>query len=274
MIVTQRFIVLNMPKTGSTFVRLVLARLHHVPMLALTQPSVRRFNNWLNPGFKELHHPNIREHGSTYGLPDQHGTWAQVPERYRSLPVVMVVRNPLDRYASEFYFRWWARHEIVDRAILAKEFTNFPELSFADFLRYKDLEIPVRCGGCEPSAGIGSQTVEFVQMLFKEPQAVLPNLDDQYVHSGLYKHQLPKKLTLLRMENLNTEFYAFLHSMGYPDTSIGHILDEPVIQPKEGTTREAGSGWRTLYSSELLELITRKERLLFQILRDLGISYP
>ena len=274
MIVTRRFIVLNMPKTGSTFVRLVLARLHHVPMLVLTQPSVRRLNNWLNPGFKEFHYPNIREHGPTYGVPDQHGTWAQAPLRFQSLPVVMVVRNPLDRYVSEFYFRWWASHKIVDRTILTKELPSFPALSFEDFLRYKDFEIPVRCNGCEPAVGIGSQTVEFVQMLFKEPLAVLHNLDDQYVRSGFYKHQLPKKLTLLRMENLNAELYAYLRSMGYPDNRIDRVLDEPVIQPKEGTTREAGLDWRTLYSPELIDLVTHKERLLFQMLQDYGISYP
>jgi hypothetical protein len=263
-----------MPKNGSTFVRTFLTRLHRLPRIVLSQPSLRQLNNLVNSGFKEYHWPNIREKGPSYGQPDQHGTWDQVPERFRSLPVVMVVRNPLDRYVSEFHYRWWAEHEIVDRSIVLKELPNFPILSFEEFLRYKEIELQVRRGGLENVEGIGSQTVEFLQMLFRDPLTVLSNLDSQYISSGNYTNQLPDKLHLLRMEYLNKDLHAFLRTMGYSDARTNQVLQESVIQPNEGTARVPGSHWRDLYSESLIKKVVYKERFLLQILRDLGINYP
>ncbi|MFB6305498.1 MAG: hypothetical protein ABEH43_00640, partial [Flavobacteriales bacterium] len=81
MIVTDKFVMLNFPKTGSTFVRKVLKA------IAKEDRTKGRYSLGLRkPTFKEfeiLKHPNIRVNNHRYGILDEHGVYDQIPEEHK-----------------------------------------------------------------------------------------------------------------------------------------------------------------------------------------------
>lgn len=273
MIITDRFVFLNFPKAASIFVSTVLSRIHttQVPILP------RRVNRWINriihPTFRELFHPNMREFGTPCNILDHHGIWLQIPDRFKNLPVLMVVRNPLDRYISEYFFRWWANHPITDERALKHKFPNFPNFDFAEYLDYKDFEAIHRLNGIPTKTTLGCQTVEFIRMASKKPDDTFRLLDYEYVATGRYRDDLPEKLILLSMENINIELYAFLIEMGYKDSDIRFLINEPKRQPVDGTVRGEDDDVQTLYNQSLIASVKSKDQLLYKIYNDFNIQY-
>lgn len=82
MLVTDSFVMLNYPKTGSSFARKVIKDLY------ARQPKSWFRRRWC----KELILPNIR----TCGADDQHGCYSQIPPQYRNREVMSIVRNPFE----------------------------------------------------------------------------------------------------------------------------------------------------------------------------------
>jgi len=84
MIITDDFVMLNFPKTGSSFAREALKRLY------------------ANRNIIELMLPKITEKRYRDRV-DQHGTFRQIPLAHKNKPVLSITRNPLSRFQSTLF---------------------------------------------------------------------------------------------------------------------------------------------------------------------------
>src|SRR5436190_236293 len=273
MIITPKFVVLNFPKTGSTFVRTVLKEIEQKQTRSLFERLAYMTGLKQRP-FQELKCPNIKSRmPSERQIFDQHGTYEQVPLKYRELPVLSVARNPFDRYVSAFEFRFWARNPVADPGTIRSVFPTFPNLNFAEYLDYCDYvtanhPIP----DIKFKTVLGRDTVMFIQMFFKDPRRTLTRIDEEFIASGAYKHEMPK-LHLLRTESLNRDLYDYLITVGYSSRDIDFIINKRKIQPPAGIDRPDRK-WQDYYSPELMQRVYRKEKLLLKIFADFGVGEP
>jgi hypothetical protein len=253
MLITSQFVVLNLPKTGSSFVRAVLKRIHRRRRILLKR----------EPFLVELMMP--RE-GSRLGGKDQHGTISQIPERYQHLPVMSVVRNPYDKLMSAYLYRWWARRPPMPVNELRRSLPTFPDLTLNQFVAMWDIAAGQRLGGENPF-GIGHQTLQFVRFFFSNPEAALRQFSDEYVEKGTFKEDLGA-VTLLRQESLRDDLTRFLGSFGYTETELEICGRHQLVNVTKASASE-GSAW----TPEALKYVAEKERHLLGMLRKLGISY-
>lgn len=274
MIITSKFVMINFPKTGSTFARQVLEELHQ-KMRARETLSDRIFyllSVRKQSFFKSIMLPQTEFAGGKNAVSHQHGRWEQIPEPYKGKPVVSIVRNPLKRNISNYEYRWWADHPIPPLEVLMKEFPNFPNLSFEEYIKYQNFNIRYRLDGIELRADVGSQTIEFIQFFFKDPASIWPILDDDYIKSGNYREDMPSNITFLRTENLNEDLFGFLLQHDYHEEELAFILQKERLRP-QNTDRSSDQERRNYLSAHVVDLVKRKERLLLNIYADHGVTY-
>ena len=133
MIITDSFVFLNYPKTGSTFVREALSELYK-------KKQKKRWPWSRNKRHFEMYQaPNVRDISpQRRGQPNPHGTYWQIPERARHLPVYSVFRDPLRRFVSAYHYADWKKKEALldELDTIREKFPMFPELEISDFLAY------------------------------------------------------------------------------------------------------------------------------------------
>lgn len=247
MILAERFVYVHQPKTGGTFVAAMLGRL--LPPPPAPRPFARRLAGLLG------RRPPARPH--------KHGTCNDVPEAFRGAPLVATVRNPFDRYVSQYEFGWWKDHERdwIDREALKRRFPVFPELTFPEFLEAAvDAFQKLRAPGVPPERRPGLQTEQFVRFYFREPDRAFPLVDEAYCAARRWEADM-HPVRFLRMERLNRDLHDFLVGVGYSPAEVAFILEEGKVFPR-GSGKREGRPWREYYTPELRRLVMQRERLL------------
>jgi len=254
MIITDKLVFLHSPKTGGTFVSEVLKKLQRRLSAKYSQPK---------PKYKDLRLLIFDLHNFRLHL-TQHINYCRIPVKYKTRPILGCVRNPCDRYVSQYEFRNWERNPPVKKRYILKAFPNYPELTFGEYLEFTNtIEIKARRYAKELKADIGIYTFHFIQMYFKDPRKVFNKIDEDYINSEAYKDDMPN-IIFLRTENLNGDLYRALLSLGYDEEDIAFILNEEKILPDSGR-RRADQDWKKYYNPELLNYVKRKERFLFKL---------
>lgn len=275
MLITNHFILINLPKTGSTFARQVISDLYRAKRREYG--FARRFLRL--PGSREV--PYCRElllertdfqKGYNYRFADQHGRYEQVPGKHRSKPVLSVVREPIERNYSFYEYGWWKDHPVAPAGDIRKAFPSWPDLDFGTYLEYQDFNRQYRDTGAPIPHDIGNQTVSFFQFFFRQPKAALARLSDEYIFSGAYRRDMPE-LHLLRTECLNTDLHDYLVQCGFTHGELGFVLEKPAVRP-ENTSRKSASEREKYMTEEARALIRHRERYLYRIYSDHGIDYP
>ena len=271
MIITDTFVMINFPKTGSSFARLAINRIYEQRRKSpvsriLALAGFNRKGSCIElmlPQSEFSNHVNVPRH--------QHGRREQVPREYSHLPVLSIARDPVDRNISNYEFRWWADHPIAHVDVIRQRFPGFPDLSFTEYLDYQNFNTQFRDTGIDIADDIGNQTVQFIQFFFNNPKEAFRMLNDDYIYSGAYRQDLPD-LTLLSTENLNRELYNFLLQNGFSEKEINFVLEEERLRP--GSTQRKDDETRKNYlTNNILKEIRYKERYLYRIYRDFGIDY-
>ncbi len=254
MLVTSQFVVLNLPKTGSSFVRKVLKTIY-----------ARRRWQWRADRFlKELMLPRRAAH---IGGVDQHGTFQQIPDAYKHLPAVSVVRNPYEKLLSAYEFTWWKQYPPVPAGRLAEALPSFPDLSLDEFVRMWDLATAHRLGGSNPLE-LGHQTVQFVNFFFRDPLRVLASLSDDYIESGRWRDDMAE-VTFLRQERLADELAELLARFGFSEKEQAICRSHAKVNVTTGGVSDRMSLWTPTAGG----YVQRNERYLLQMLNQLGIEY-
>lgn len=263
MIITNRIVVLNFPKTGSTFVRNVLKKIHRADNIIA--------RNILKAG---LPYNGIRElimasdmRGSQYKkkMKGQHSTFSQIPERFKkNRKIVTVFRNPLERYVSTYEFKWYAKNSFFkDNPECLKDFPNFPDLTFKEYMDMQ-FKYGVRqyAGDHTLNADIGPTSLQFIRFIFPNPDEVISNLNNRYIDNDEYVKDTPD-IEFLHTENLNDELYDFLKENGYAEDKIAFIKQEAKANYNRQNWKK--DNWKNYYTDELLRKIQYYDRLLFKI---------
>jgi hypothetical protein len=269
MIITDDFVVLNNPKTGSSFVRSVMHALHvrRMRRRSLAVRALHRTGLRSRPTFIELILPNIRE--SPARPDDQHGTFSQIPVEHRHKPIVSVVRNPYDRFLSEYEFRWWTKYPAFPVEVLQREFPHYPDLSLDDFVRLQEMKRHrKRNPHLRPGMELGGQTFNFIKMFFKDPDAAFRRLDDRYIESGQFVEDMGP-IQFLRTENLNEELATFLRRYGYPEEDLAFVREHDRVN----ATRNTSQSRDLLWTEKTLRSVQERESFLFRILAHFGFEY-
>lgn len=260
MIITDDFVMLNFPKTGSSFAREVLRRLYGENTPTRSQKILRRLG-LQKPPVMDVLMPLIDDRVH-YNVESQHGTLRQIPRAHRGKPVVTITRNPFSRYVSTYFFRWWESHPPADVQTILKKYPNFPDLTFAEYYEMSHLYArQSRLRGIVPKIDLGLHTIQFIQFYFEDPDKVLRTIDDDYIKQGAWKEDL-RNITFMHQENLTAELKQFLLDVGFSKSDAAFIND----MKKIGVTESAkGSDMTQLINKTIKKQILDRDKLLFKI---------
>lgn len=258
MVITDRFVYLHIPKTGGTFVEASLAR--------LLEGGPGLYVDSANPPYR-----------GSFGCPDQHERYCQVPAQHRDKQMLLTVRNPYDHHVSLYEFGWWKTHpgDTFDPDRIRAAFPHFPELEFAEYLAaVNDWELnepsyaPAGGYGVLAELEIGPLSFDFIRFLAAEPEDVFAKLPD-LVQAGNLRSNFPAA-SFIPTDQLNVRLHAFLLGEGYPAPQLDFILSSEKIRPA-GSTRTETMPWTSYYDDASKRLVRRRERLLFEMFPEFDV---
>lgn len=270
MLVTDQFVVLNFPKTGSSFVRATIKRIHD-------------FNAWPKPMLRKLHIPHrsslqefilpvIINENHPYQL-SPHGTYQQIPEKHKNKIIVSITRNPFDRYVSQYLFGWWKEEYLHAYPLyIYKKYPRFPDISFQDYYNM------VHCVGrksrlkdASPGIDLGMHTIQFIQFFFKDPYKTLCEIDAEYTQQKRYQADIPE-IFFLHQEHLNQELHDFLIACDYPQEKINFILNAKKVNISRRSKHQQNLA--DFYTPDLIEQIRYRDKLLFKLFPEYDKAFP
>ncbi len=240
MFITPDFVFVHMPKTGGTFVTKMLKKLY--------------------PDGIEL---------------DKHGTCSDIPHKYAHLPIVSVLRNPFDRYVSQYFYGWWQRNlELYCgsehfEAHLEDGRQNIEKIEFEYFVYLTD-----KCFKgfyqSEPNgyrnmsaAPLGWHTEQYFRFFFREPKSTFNQLTEADIQSKAFiEQQYP--VTFMFNETLNQDLHQLLSDFGHSAQDLAFIIQSDRILPEGGQPRN-DRDWRKHYTDESLTFVAQRERILFDL---------
>lgn len=273
MIITNHFVLINFPKTGTTFARQVISELYGEisGRQRLSDRLLALFGGGAAPFFKVLFLPKTEFRNGYNRDVDQHGRYEQVPVRYRSLPVLGIMREPVERNISFYEYGWWKTHTVAPMEEIKRVFPTFPDLDFASYLDYQNFNTGYRDTGVAVGDDVGNQTVQFIQFFFRDPRDAFSKLCDDYIYTGAYQRDMPD-LTLLRTSALNEGLHDYLLKCGLSRESLEFVLKKHPVRP-ENTERSSEQDRRLYLADGMVEEIRYKERYLLKICADHGIEF-
>ena len=185
MIITPKLVLLNFPKTGSTFARAALKEIHRINT-PLKSTLLSRVGVKVNGMREIIGVSNQSVYQVLHGIRGQHSTYSQIPKKYKTLPVVSIIRNPFERYVSLYEFRWWVNYPLyAENPELLARYPSFPEISFKQYLEMtssfgmpdfvpKDVDLEV---------DVGLYTLQFLRFFHPYPDDAIRKLTDEYLES-------------------------------------------------------------------------------------------
>lgn len=264
MLLTKDFVFIHLPKTGGTFVHRNLVRL---------------FLNRANIKEEGLRHRVIRKLNLDYQLIGAHSyqplrphqTCADIPKAHQRKQVLSVIRNPIEKWISEYNFGFWKRHPqyldqldipLEDIRAVAPTFGSEQE-TFTDFMRMHDVFLTKR--RYQSDYSFGYLTEQFIRFYCKNADDLLrdSNLDVTTIKKNLHQ------VHFLRNIRLNQDLFEFLCQQGFQESSVRWLLDA-------GRELPEGKGFRKkvdlerFFDNTLLEDTIYKERLLIDLCINLG----
>lgn len=226
MIVTESFVWINYPKSGSTFVRQALRQLYKECAKAekrrkgfwrfLRRPVVRHI--------EELRVPELRlpKEVGRAGKPTPHGTVSQIPECYRHLPVVSSIREPIDRLRSGYVYADWKREDVhlAPLAVLEEFYPGFPEIGFREFV-----EMTIRFGSLRISIGgepvvLGPLSGDLLKFFSRRP--IDPEGGNIYRDWDDFADSLAQ-VRFLKQESLSEDLADLLVGFGFAPAEVSFI---------------------------------------------------
>lgn len=262
MTITDRFVFIAFPRTGTHFVRAALESLYRrtepglLARLGVTRaPRPDRFREFVQP----IDHTSSAERAGTHSA---HGGCSQIPGWARHLPVISSMRHPLDLLVSAYEYRGWQRRPVWDVSTLERAYPGYPELRFDQYVAMmhhygvRDL-----LKGGTPGADVGHLTLRFLRFFCGEPERVVTSLTDEAIDRELFRQDLAP-VRFLRTESLVADLRAFLEEVGFPPETTRFMLRLPELNRATARHRKP---WRAYYSAELEAAVRHKERALFRL---------
>ena len=260
MIITDKFVMLNFPKTGSTFAREAIKLVYGKKDLNYKNFFYK--TGILTPRIFELILPKINE-GPYNGIMDQHGKYLQIPLKYRKKQILTIIRNPFSRIVSDYYFKWWQNFLPTDINTILKYYPNFPNLSFHEYYDFKFKFNRVNnLNGINPQLDLGDASLYFIQFYSKDPKSLLKKINTDYFENKEFIKDF-SHIHFIHQENLVPELKSFLIKLGFDKTKIDTI--DQLKKVNENKYPEENINFMNLYDNELINKMLKHERLLFEL---------
>jgi hypothetical protein len=255
MLLTPDFVFLNNPRTGTTFARKAIKAAY-----ASISPDGMPFGAG---AVEELLLPIDRGLGREGR--DHHGTYSQIPETHRGLPVVSAVRNPFTLLVSVYELRLWASAPLP-RGVTRADYPMFPNLTFDEFLQLQQLKVSQRWALPINSRGVGPLSAHFLQMFARRPTAAIDDVRRAAPERRIEAH-IPE-IVFLRQERLREELCGLLRSV----RSKVRVAEVEALAATHVTKRS--QAWRhSSFNVETVTQILEREAFLFGALARRGIVY-
>lgn len=267
MIVTDRFVFLAFPRTGTTFVREALKRLYLrtepglLASIGLRRaPSASRLRELILPMTDTLM-------AEREGRRSQHGGCRQIPAAARHLPIFSLTRDPLDQIVSAYEHRFWREQPVWDVETLRAAYPGYPELTFEQYLAMmRTYGVQNLLKGKPLRARVGFLTLRFLKFYGLDPEGLVDSLTDDVVDHELFRAELAP-VHFIHTENLVPELRAFLATVGFPAATTEFMTTLPKVNAAEP---RRGRPWETYYSPALAERTRYEERALFRLFPEYG----
>ena len=258
MVITDKFVYIHKPKTGGTFVTDALLKLYD-----------GKWNLFIHARLallKVIHFKN--QFGTLSFTANKHGGCHDIPKGHTKKIILSTIRNPFDYYVSQFEFGWWKRKEWVKYYStfpdFKQRFPSFPDLSFRQFMELIHLVFnPEGYHDFDNPGSIGRNTIEFIDMYFKSPVKSYNKINSEYAQSGLFRNDM-HPVRFLFTHKLNLQLHEFLLEMHYPADKIAFILKKEKVLP-QGKGRINKPAWQRYYTSDLMDLVRKKDDFLFSV---------
>jgi len=260
MLITDDFIMLNIPKTASTFARDVIKKIYRGEKETKLVKGMRKFGVELSP-VKELLLPNIKK--SYSNAVDQHGIYDQIPKKYlqTNRQIISVIRNPFSAWVSRYTFESWKKNQFPERVLENKKhFPNYPNLSFEEYLECMKLEKKYILQGLElkPGVELSGTSIQFLQIFCKNHKEAIQNIDHDFMENGFYEKYFPN-VKFLKTENINQDLYDYLLTVGFRKKEINWVLSEEKVRVSNKKP------WQEFITSESKQQIIENEWLFFKL---------
>ncbi len=207
---------------------------------------------------EELALPNIRAVGtSRYGSPTPHGLVRQIPSRYSHLPIVLSVREPLERLLSLYHYGDWKKQESnrLELADLRKQFPDFPNLSFAEFISFRKMnKLDRRLIVEKKSIPIGSQS--FALLDFVTPFDFVNTQGDFEFPDWTSFTKLINSYTFLKASCIDKQVVEYLLGHGFKHEDLRFVIRKGKVNVSGKNHVEIPSSVKdTLHGEWLLRLL-------------------
>lgn len=259
MVITNDFVFLHLPKTGGTFCETHIMRLYRQSHRErLTNIFQRKPVRWGRA---------MRKHFGFHAIP-----------RYaQHLPKVSCIRNPYDRWVSNYEFKIYKYYpeEVPNLNHIKAEYPHFPDVSLTEFIKLSNkyfTRVQNRLGKTEEEK-IGLYSEQFIGMYCHKPGEIL-NLPKEEITAELVRSRMAPDITFLQTHNLNQELHDFLAQYNHDPVGLKAILKSPKILPEKsgpGSLRPKGA-WRSYYTTEAVEIVNDKEALIFELFPQFKIE--
>ncbi len=262
MIITDHFVLLNFPKTGSSFMRAAVKEAYRRRYGGRWREILYRLRLRKRPLFLERMLANAAD-PLYVRLKGPHGVWRQIPAAYGHLPVVSATRNPLDRYVSRYLFGWWKTHPLERVPLIIERYPHYPDLTFPEYLEMLHLfGVKRRLDGIDTSMELGHHTVQFIQFYFRDPEAVFRRIDDRYIQERRYLEDMVE-VRFLRQENLNEDLYRFLLEMGFQPGHLDFLRSG--VRVNKTDVRDERHAVENMYTPDMVRSVLERDRLVFEL---------
>ena len=264
MLIIKDLVILNLPKTGSSFVRKVIKDIF---LKRRNKTLTGRILNKLrikSIGYKEI----MTDHPIVSNKRDQHGCFDQIPEKDKHKEILSVVRDPYLRLESLYKHRFWARYPPVGKKQLETLFPTFPDLSIQEYLKLQMVgnDQMKEKYGIDKNVKIGNQSIQFIRFFFRDHKQVLSEMDHDYIKNGEFKKDMIS-VTLLKNENLNSELASFLSKNSFSKEEVNFVLSHEKVNVAKDDME------KSLIDQDLIHFVNENEWILLEILSSLGINY-
>ena len=265
MIITPKVVLLNFPKTGSTFARAALKKIHKINT-PLKSYLLSKLGLKVNGMREIIGVSNQSVYQFSQEMRGQHSTYSQIPDKYQDLPVVSIIRNPFERYVSLYEYRWWKNYPLyAENPEILQKFPTFPEISFKQYMEMtscfgksdfvpKDVDLKV---------DVGLYSLQFLRFFHPSPDEIIQKLTDEYLESQTYRDELGS-VTFLHTENLTSELMDFLTMVGYsPEES--QLVKRLERQNVNRGNWQFPDGINQYYDDQLIKRVIFIDRIIFNL---------
>jgi hypothetical protein len=265
MILLKNFSFIHLPKSGGSFVEKILRRTFgRNPDAASSKRNrlARRLHQFVT-GTKPWCYWSVAPQMFFFGYAEllKHGFADDLPPSRKKGLLLGVFRAPLDRYISQYEFRWLARSGAThSRSMdIQKKHPGWPgKESFRENFEIRNEFFSIFQCHLPVSERVGIQTEEFVSFFCKNPAGLLSEgargLTLEKVAENLYD------IHLLNMESLNSELALFLQAFGVSEQLLDIVRNHERVMPGS-KGREVHGNLGDYYDAQLLEEAVAKEKI-------------